>query len=84
MRFELICPYCAEFIQKLIMKEKQLQAIKFIYEFELLHVFPPVELIKAHLRCTRKAIKKIRKRVRKVSTEGQVCMPLVSDSMCLF
>ncbi|CBI34291.3 unnamed protein product, partial [Vitis vinifera] len=59
-----------EFIQKLITKGRQIQAMKFIYEFELVKLFPPVHLIKAHLRLTKKAVKKIRKK-GKLSLEAQ-------------
>lgn len=57
--------------------------MKFIYEFELVKLFPPVHLIKAHLRLTKKAVKKIRKK-GKLSLEAQVCTPLVHDSMSDF
>ena len=65
------------------MKRKQIQAIKFIYEFELVNLFPPVKLIKSHLRLNKKAVMKIRM-MGEVFPEGQVCTLLVCDSMCDF
>ncbi|XP_002512283.2 FRIGIDA-like protein 2 isoform X1 [Ricinus communis] len=37
-----------DFIQKLIDKNKRLEAVPFIYEFELVGEFPPVPLLRAH------------------------------------
>ncbi|XP_075671761.1 truncated FRIGIDA-like protein 1 isoform X2 [Castanea sativa] len=49
----------ADLIQKLVSKGKQLQAVKFIFEFELTEKFPPVPLLKAHLEDAKKAARKV-------------------------
>lgn len=40
----------SDFIQKLISQDKRLDAIKFIYAYEMVDKFPPVPLLKAHLK----------------------------------
>ncbi|KAJ0079208.1 hypothetical protein Patl1_23427 [Pistacia atlantica] len=51
----------SEIIQKLIKKYQQLEAIRFIYEFDLVKQFPPVPLLKAHAKYAKEVANKIRK-----------------------
>ncbi|KAF5453917.1 hypothetical protein F2P56_023629, partial [Juglans regia] len=44
----------SDFIQKLILQNKRLDAVRFIHAFELVDEFPPVPLLKAHLKDTKK------------------------------
>jgi hypothetical protein len=45
---------CPDFIQMLISQDKRLEAIRFIYAFEMVDKFPPVPLLKAHLKLAKK------------------------------
>ncbi|WKA07852.1 hypothetical protein VitviT2T_025627 [Vitis vinifera] len=51
----------SDFIQNLITKRKQIEAIKFIYEFGLVDKFPPFPLLRAHLQDAKRAHKKATK-----------------------
>lgn len=44
----------SEFIQKLVSEKKRLDAIRFIHAFEQLDKFPPMPLLKAHLKFAKK------------------------------
>lgn len=46
---------CADMIEELISRGQQLDAVHFIYEVGLVHMFPPVPLLKAFLRDAKKA-----------------------------
>ncbi|KAL3851150.1 hypothetical protein ACJIZ3_013032 [Penstemon smallii] len=48
-------------IQRLIIKGRQLLALKFIFEFELTDEFPPVPLLKDYVMDTKKIAQKVRK-----------------------
>ncbi|XP_077217433.1 truncated FRIGIDA-like protein 1 [Tasmannia lanceolata] len=50
-----------DFIQKLVSKGKQLDAVNFVYAFELVNKFPPVPLLKAYLKESEKVAEEIRK-----------------------
>ncbi|KAH9688461.1 Inactive FRIGIDA-like protein 2 [Citrus sinensis] len=52
----------ADYIQELIAKNRRLEAIRFIYEFELVDQFPPVPLLKGHAKYAKKVAKEIRKK----------------------
>ncbi|KAF3454380.1 hypothetical protein FNV43_RR04827 [Rhamnella rubrinervis] len=45
----------SDFIQHLISEKKHLEAVRFIYAFELVDKFPPVPLLKSHLNYVKKA-----------------------------
>ncbi|KAL6139308.1 hypothetical protein ACLB2K_064585 [Fragaria x ananassa] len=47
----------SEFIQKLVSQKMRLEAIKFIHAFEQLDKFPPMPLLKAHLKFAKKDAK---------------------------
>jgi hypothetical protein len=47
---------CADIIEKLIKDAKQIEAIGFAAEFELLDRFPPVPLLKTYLKDSRKVV----------------------------
>ncbi|KAG7957832.1 hypothetical protein I3843_11G194900 [Carya illinoinensis] len=51
----------ADIIQKLISREKQNLAVKFIFEFELSEKFPPVPLLKAYLKDAKQLANKVSK-----------------------
>ncbi|XP_073298950.1 FRIGIDA-like protein 1 [Primulina huaijiensis] len=51
----------SDIVQKLIYKGKQLLALKFIFEFELIDEFPPVPLLKAYVLNSEKLAQKVRK-----------------------
>lgn len=51
----------ADLIQKLLNKGKTILAIKFIFEFKMTEKFPPVSLLKAYLKDSKKAKKKVSK-----------------------
>ncbi|XP_077217303.1 FRIGIDA-like protein 2 [Tasmannia lanceolata] len=51
-----------DFVQKLVSKGKQLEAVYFVYAFELVNKFPPVPLLKAYLKESEKVAEEIRKR----------------------
>ncbi|XP_062084582.1 FRIGIDA-like protein 4a [Humulus lupulus] len=51
----------SDFIQKLISQDKLIEAIRFIYTFELVDKFPPVPLLKAHLQEAKKVANSILK-----------------------
>ncbi|RVX18055.1 FRIGIDA-like protein 4a [Vitis vinifera] len=53
--------FASDFIQNLITKRKQIEAIKFIYEFGLVDKFPPFPLLRAHLQDAKRAHKKATK-----------------------
>ncbi|KAK3023670.1 hypothetical protein RJ639_043551 [Escallonia herrerae] len=48
-----------DFVQNLIQKEKWLQAVRYIYAFQLAVKFPPVPLLKSHLSGAKELSKKI-------------------------
>lgn len=55
MRSDGTCNLClSDIIEKLISDKNQLDAVRFIYAFELVEKFPPVPLLKAHLRQSKK------------------------------
>lgn len=51
-----------DLIKKLINKSKQLDAVKFIYAFELVDKFPPVPLLNAYLKEAQRIAQVVRKR----------------------
>ncbi|XP_077214891.1 truncated FRIGIDA-like protein 1 [Tasmannia lanceolata] len=51
-----------DFVQKLVIKGKQLDAVYFVYAFELVNKFPPVPLLKTYLKESEKVAEEIRKR----------------------
>ncbi|KAF8410834.1 hypothetical protein HHK36_003371 [Tetracentron sinense] len=51
-----------DFIQKLISKGKHLDAVRFVYAFELAEKFPPVPLLKAYVKDSKKVAQEIRKK----------------------
>ncbi|XP_043693440.1 truncated FRIGIDA-like protein 1 [Telopea speciosissima] len=51
-----------DFIQKLTSKGKHIEAVKFIFAFELTEKFPPVPLLKAHVRESKKIGQEIKTR----------------------
>lgn len=70
-----------DYIQELIVKNRRLEAIRFIYEFELVDQFPPVPLLKGHAKYAKKVAKEIRKK-GKNSFEAQVLLSHVTFSCC--
>lgn len=67
----LLCP--TDLIHKLVSKGKQILAIKFIFEFELTDKFPPIPLLKAYVKETKKIAKKVCKE-GKNSLKSQVTL----------
>ncbi|KZV36206.1 FRIGIDA-like protein 1-like [Dorcoceras hygrometricum] len=64
LKFEIeqLCSWLStDIVQKLIVKGKQLLALKFIFEFELTDEFPPVPLLKAYVNNSEKLAQKVRK-----------------------
>ncbi|OVA16043.1 Frigida-like [Macleaya cordata] len=51
-----------DFIRKLSSKKKQLDAVRFVYEFKLVDKFPPVPLLKAYLNESREAAEEFRQK----------------------
>lgn len=51
-----------DFIQKLSNKGKQIDAVKFVYAFNLLDKYPPAALLKDYVKESRKAAEEVRKR----------------------
>ncbi|KAL7130848.1 hypothetical protein ABFS83_13G160000 [Erythranthe nasuta] len=51
----------SDIVQKLISKDKQLLALKFIFEFGLTNEFPPVPLLKDYVMYSKRIAQKIRK-----------------------
>lgn len=49
----------ADLIPKLLSRGKQLLAVKFVFEFQLTDKFPPVPLLKAYLKESKKVAKKV-------------------------
>ncbi|KAF4371925.1 hypothetical protein F8388_000092 [Cannabis sativa] len=49
----------SDFIQNLISQDKMIEAVRFIYTFELVDKFPPVPLLKAHLQEAKKVANSI-------------------------
>ncbi|KAF5479024.1 hypothetical protein F2P56_005535 [Juglans regia] len=60
----------ADIIHKLISREKQNLAVKFIFEFELSEKFPPVPLLKAYLN----DVKKLANKVSKEGNESRMAL----------
>eukprot|EP00268_Persea_americana_P015260 TRINITY_DN16972_c0_g2_i2.p2 TRINITY_DN16972_c0_g2~~TRINITY_DN16972_c0_g2_i2.p2 ORF type:complete len:114 (+),score=9.66 TRINITY_DN16972_c0_g2_i2:885-1226(+) len=61
-----------DLIKKLINKSKQLDAVKFIYAFELVDKFPPVPLLNAYLKEAQRMAQVVRKRGNN-SAQSLVC-----------
>lgn len=53
--------FSTDVVQRLISKDKQILAVKFIFEFELTDEFPPVPLLKAHVMDSKRSAQKIRR-----------------------
>nr|DAD20280.1 TPA_asm: hypothetical protein HUJ06_021743 [Nelumbo nucifera] len=51
-----------DFIEKLKNNGKHLEAVKFVFAFELVDKFPPVPLLKAHVKASKKVAQEIRKK----------------------
>ncbi|XP_042487012.1 truncated FRIGIDA-like protein 1 [Macadamia integrifolia] len=51
-----------DFIQKLTSKGKLLEAVKFVFAFDLAHKFPPVPLLKNYIKESKKTAQEIRKK----------------------
>lgn len=51
-----------DYIRELIAKNRRLEAVRFVYEFELVDQFPPVPLLKGHAKYAKKVAKEIRKK----------------------
>lgn len=60
-----------DFIESLVQKDDRLQAIRYIYAFEVAEKFPPVPILKAHLTYSKELAKRIRE--GKNSKEAAVC-----------
>lgn len=64
--------FFSDFIQNLITKRKQIEAIKFIYEFGLVDKFPPFPLLRAHLQCAKKTNKMGAKKTDSLESKVQL------------
>lgn len=53
------CVVFTDLIQKLVSKGKHLLAVKFISEFDVTDKFPPVPLLKAYVKESKKLAKKV-------------------------
>lgn len=59
----------SDFIQSLISQKKRLEAVRFIYAFELVDKFPPVPLLQDHLNDAKKASRTVWKNSKSSSKE---------------
>jgi hypothetical protein len=59
------------FIQNLILKNQPMEAIRFIYAFEMVNQFPPGPILRDYLSGSKIAARKIKRRSK--SIEGLVC-----------
>lgn len=61
-----------DLVETLVQKDDRLQAIRYIYAFELVEKFPPVPLLRDHVSYTKELVVKIRKE-GKHSKHAAVC-----------
>jgi len=71
-KYKHIILLVADLIQKLNSKGRQLDAVKFIYAFNIVDKFPPVPLLKAYITESKKEAKEVRKK-RNNPLQAQVC-----------
>ncbi|GAV64204.1 Frigida domain-containing protein [Cephalotus follicularis] len=64
----------SDLIQKLIVKQREVEAIKFIYAFDLVENFPPIPLLRSYLKRSRKGAIKLLNEGRKSLEQWNECI----------
>ncbi|KAF2307080.1 hypothetical protein GH714_024735 [Hevea brasiliensis] len=70
------------FIQNLIRKKQHVEAIRFIYAFELVNEFPPVPLLNDYLKGSKSAAKKFRKGNKSLEGQTEATNKRIADLSC--